>query len=271
MDDSSYSAVLDPSMEALEAPPRERAPAGLRAWFAGFLLWTIGLSAVALIAFGRYEAGDAAAMRPWLLALMCLYLTLCNTLLPLPTAWVILLVASDEVGLFEAAWLRVVLVAGLGGLATMMANLNEYHLLSYLFHFGLARRIRRSRVYRWGVRWFDVSPFRTLTLIAFVPIPIDAVRWLAILRGYSRWRFGLAYLLGRLPRYALLAGLSVGLRLDTWGIIAVQVGLVVLLVARLAWTMIRRLTRGRAEPRGPAEEVVLEEAAGASASQTPTA
>ena len=34
----------------------------------------IGLSAVALIAFGQYEAGDAAAMRPWLLALMCLYL-----------------------------------------------------------------------------------------------------------------------------------------------------------------------------------------------------
>ncbi len=270
MDDSSYSAVAGMPTEVVEAPRRERPPGGLRAWFAGFLLWMIGLSAVALIAFARYEAGNAAAMRPWLLALMCLYLTLCNTLLPLPTAWIILLVASEEVALFEASWLRVAVVAGLGGLSTMMANLNEYHVLGYLFHFGLARRVRRWRVYRWGVRWFEVSPFRTLTLIAFVPIPIDAVRWLAILRGYSRSRFGLAYLLGRLPRYALLAGLSVGLRLDTWGIIAVQVGLVVLLAARLAWTMIRRLTRSRAEPSGPTEEVTLDEAAGASAGKTPT-
>jgi membrane protein YqaA with SNARE-associated domain len=264
MDDCTHSAAVVKPTEAIEALPRERALPGLRAWFLALLLWMIGLSVVALTAFGRYEAGDAAALGPWLLALMCIYVTLCNTLLPLPTAWIILLLASDGVGLFEQAWLRLAVVAVAGALATMMANLNEYHVLSYLLHFGLAKRIRRSRVYRWAVRWFDVSPFRTLMLVAFVPIPIDAVRWLAVLRGYSRVRFGLAYFLGRLPRYALLAGLSVSLRLDTWGIIAIQAALIVLLAARLAWTMIGRLTGGPAAPRGASAEVTLAEAAPAS-------
>jgi membrane protein YqaA with SNARE-associated domain len=265
MDDCTHSAAVAAPTEAVEALPRERLPAGLRAWFVALLLWMVGLSVVALAAFERYEAGDPAVLGPWLLALMCIYLTLCNTLLPLPTAWIILLLASDGVMLFEQAWLRLAVVAVVGALATMMANLNEYHVLTYLLHFGLAKRIRRSRVYRWAVRWFDVSPFQTLTLIAFVPIPIDAVRWLAILRGYSRVRFGLAYFLGRLPRYALLAGLSVGLRLDAWGIIAIQAALIALLAARLAWTMVGRLTGLPAAPRGASAEVTLAEVAPASA------
>ena len=200
----------------------------------------IGLFALAAVMFARYEAGDAAALAPWLLALAVFYVSLCNTLLPLPTSWVFLLLASDDLMLFESAWLRVATVAVLGSTATMMANLNEYHIFGYFLRAKLGDRIRRTHVYRWAIRWFDASPFQTLMLIAFIPVPVDFVRWLAILRRYRRWRFAAAYWLGRLPRYALLAGVSVALRLSTWEIILIQLGIVAVLGARLVWTAARR-------------------------------
>jgi membrane protein YqaA with SNARE-associated domain len=217
----------------------------LRLWFVAYLAWLTGLFALAMVMFARYEAGDAGAAAYWLLALLGFYVSLCNSLLPLPTTWIILLLASEDLGLFEAAWLRVTAVALLSATATMMANLNEYHIFGYFFRAKLGARLRRTRMYQWAVRWFDVAPFQTLMLIAFVPIPVDVVRWLAILRRYPRHRFAAAYWLGRVPRYALLAGVAVVLRLDKLEIILIQVGLVVVLGLRLAWTAWRGK---RAEP-----------------------
>jgi membrane protein YqaA with SNARE-associated domain len=243
MDDSATSP--DASLPLLDnaGPPSTQTLSGLRLWFGIFLTWMTGLFTVALFAFGRYEAGSAAAAAPWILALLAFYMSLCNALLPLPTAWIILLAASDEIALFDSSLLRIAAVAGLGATATMMANLNEYHVLGYFFRARLGDRLRRTHVYRWAVRWFDVAPFQTLTLIAFIPIPVDVVRWLAILRRYSRPRFAAAYWLGRLPRYALLAGLSVGLRLGPWEIALIQAAIIVALGARLLLAAARRSRR----------------------------
>lgn len=240
MDDSAISPNPAIPLPADAATPHVPTLRGLRLWFGLFLTWMVGLFVSALLAFTRYEAGDTAALALWLLALAGFYISLCNTLVPLPTAWIVLLLASEDVGLFESNLLRIVLIAVLGSTATMMANLNEYHIFGYFFRARLGDRIRRTHVYRWAVRWFEVSPFQTLTMIAFIPVPLDFVRWLAILRRYSRPRFAAAYWLGRLPRYALLAGLSVALRLGAWEIALIQVGIVVVLGARLAWTALRR-------------------------------
>jgi hypothetical protein len=96
-------------------------------------------------------------------------------------------------------------------------------------------------VYGWAVGWFDRAPFQILTLVAFVPIPVDALRWLAVLRGYSRPRFGLAYFVGRGTRYVLFAACSMFLELTVRQILLLQVALVVgALVGRLTWAMLQR-------------------------------
>jgi membrane protein YqaA with SNARE-associated domain len=250
---SSDPTVTRPTEAAVQTAA---APLGLRLWFGVFLSWMAGLFAIALLMFGRYEAGDTAALGLWILALTGFYVSLCNSLLPLPTAWIILLAASDDVRLFDSALLRIAVVALLGGTATMIANLNEYHLLRYLFRARLGARLRGTRTYRWAVRWFDVAPLQTLTLFAFLPIPVDVVRWLAILRGYSRLRFAVAYWLGRTPRYALLAGLAVAVHLGAWEIFLIQVAIVLLLGMRLIWTALRRrATAPRLERTGQSREV----------------
>jgi len=238
MDDSAINteaAALPPTRE-----PAVRKLHGLRLWFSTYLAWLIVLFALSQATFARYEAGDQSAMALWLLALMGFYLTLCNTLLPLPTSWIFMLLATDDVMLFDSVWLRVAAISVIGATSTMMANLNEYHVFAYFLRARLGYRIRRTNVYKWAARWFDVSPFQTLTLIAFVPIPVDFVRWLAILRRYPRRLYAAAYWIGRLPRYALLAGAAVVLKLNTLEILLLQLVLIAVLGARLAWTALRR-------------------------------
>lgn len=222
----------------------DRTLPGTRAWFVFFALWMIGWAAAALAAFHGAEQGAPLAWRLWVLALMAFYISLCNGFVPAPTAWIVLLAASPDFALVEMPALRVLAVAALATVATIVANLNEYHLLSYVLRFGLGRRVRRTQVYNWAMRWFDRAPFQLLALIAFVPIPVDAVRWLAILRGYPRTRFALAYVIGRGPRYVLFAWLAVVLEFHGWQIVGVQLALVgAALVGRVLWWMVGRVRR----------------------------
>lgn len=247
--------------ESEARPGVEQTLPGTRVWFAFFALWMIGWAVVALAAFQSAEQGTPSAWRLWVLALMCFYVSLCNGFVPTPTAWIVLLAASPDFALIEAPTLRIVIVAVLATSATVVANLNEYHLLSYLLRFGLGRRVRQTKVYNWAVQWFDRAPFQLLMLIAFVPIPVDAVRWLATLRGYSRVRFALAYAVGRGPRYALFAWLAVMLQFEGWQIVAVQLGLVAFGVAgRVIW----RLSSGRRQTEREVEAVTVAAATGAS-------
>jgi hypothetical protein len=226
----------------LADPAGRRIPPGTRVWFAWFLVWLTGLAALALWLLARWEhGGEPLAMRAWILVLMCFYLSLCNAFVPLPTAWIILLAAAPDYALLAQPVLNILMVAVLGALATAMANLTEYHLLAYGFGGGLGQRLRATNVYTWAVRWFDRAPLQVLALVAFIPIPVDVVRWLAILRGYSRLRFGLAYLLGRSGRYLIFGGCSVFFALGARQIMLIQVGLVLAaLSARVVWWLVRR-------------------------------
>lgn len=222
----------------------EHLPRGTRAWFIGFTLWMAACTAAAVWLAQGTGDGTPLALRAWILALLGFYLALCNTFVPLPTAWIVLLAASNEYALVEQPALRILLVALLATVATVIANLNEYHVLAWVFHRGWGRRLRRTRVYTRAVGWFDRAPFQLLALIAFVPVPIDAVRWLAVLRGYSRVRFALAYAVGRGPRYVLFAWLAALLHLSARQILEIQLVLVAaVIVVRGGWWLVRRRRR----------------------------
>ena len=85
---NSLAELDTTALDRAAAPAAERPLPGLRAWFAAFVLWMVGLAVLALLMFQGYEQGDARAMGVWLLALMCFYLSLCNVFVPLPSAWI---------------------------------------------------------------------------------------------------------------------------------------------------------------------------------------
>lgn len=237
-DDAGSPAVPD-SRQAM-ASLHAAAPIDLRRWFDLFLAWMIAL-AILLYAGRIYaEDGHRAGLVIAAFAGYAFYLSLCNTFLPAPTTWAVMLVASNELALIGSPVLRVVFVSLLGAVATSMANLNEYHVFTFFLQYGRIGRVRQTRLYRWASGWFSVSPFTIVTLFSFIPIPVDVVRWLAIAHQYSRRRFFVGCVIGRSLRYAIWAISAVSLNLSMRQIGILQAVLIVAALAKVLTSAIRR-------------------------------
>ncbi|KPJ49444.1 MAG: hypothetical protein AMJ38_03340 [Dehalococcoidia bacterium DG_22] len=210
-----------------------------RRWFWFFVVFFAG---VTLLVLGKLLPHHYVNLAGYLL-----YMSLACTFFPLNTLWIVLWMATQF-----PAWL----VALVGAVGTALANLNDYYLLSYLFELERAKRIRQKPFYRKAVTWFDRSPFLTLALFSFLPVPVDVVRLLAISRRYSRRRFTAASFLGRLPRYYILARGWQWLGLSNWYILVVMVGIAgVFLLRHVRWSRLVGLAGPAAEAssRAPAE------------------
>ncbi len=132
-----------------------------------------------------------------------LYMSAATTFTPLPTPPVIIHAATQA---------PVFLVAVVGALGTTVAYLIEYAVLGRVLALDRLRGVRENSAYLKLAALFDRLPFVSLTVAAFLPLPVDGVRLLAIARRYDRGRYALAAFIGRLPRYAMIAGLGYGLR-----------------------------------------------------------
>lgn len=106
---------------------------------------------------------------------------------------------------FAAKVFNPVLVSAIGAAGTCIANLNDYAILGWLFRHQRVKKVRDISTYRKLLSFFDRYAFLTLSVAAFLPIPIDVIRMLAISRAYTYWKYILATFVGRFPRYLILA------------------------------------------------------------------
>jgi membrane protein YqaA with SNARE-associated domain len=223
----------------------------LRRWFTLFVVWMVGLAVLVFAGRIQAEAGSRPGFVVMVLAAYAFYLSLCCTFFPAPTMWVVMLAASNGLALVPAPVPRIVLVTVLGGLATSMANLNEYHIFTFLLQYRRIARVRETRVYRWAARWFAVSPFTIICFISLVPVPVDVIRWLAILYRYPRGPFFVAYFLGRSARYAIWSVSAVYLDLGVRGIAIFQGALIALAAAKVITSAVRRRRRTNTQNATP--------------------
>jgi len=244
----------------------------LRGWFIFFVLYLLGIAVVALASLYELDRSSSPlAQRIWLMGLYLFYMSLCCSFFPAPTTWLVLLMASPIIGLVQPQMLEVlfpagagtaaniatvVIVAVVGAVGTSMANLNEYHIFTFLLRFGREQRLRRSRFYQAAARWFEVSAFTLLVLFSFIPLPVDVIRWLAISHRYRRDRYWLAYFLGRFLRYSVLAGAAAGLQLGGREILAIQLALVGVVLLRYLPRLIGAI-RGKQPAEVPSESEIF--------------
>jgi membrane protein YqaA with SNARE-associated domain len=203
------------------------------------------------LAFTGFVAASGAAL--WLarntlrnsglevLILLLLYLSFACTFLPLPTAWIVLWAARET----DVLWVALVATAG-----TCIANLHDYHIVSGLWRAGRLRRARESAWHARAVAWFRRAPFLSLALASFVPLPVDAVRLLAISAGYPRPAYLLASYVGRFPRYLLFAVLGHELQPSNLTIFAIALAIVLVGAAKAALDRARRSRTRRADDAG---------------------
>jgi len=160
-----------------------------------------------------------------------IYMSLACTFIPLPTTWMVLWLSSNA---------SPFLVALLGTVGTVIANLNDYYLFSFFFRYRHISRIRRTAFHKKALQWFYKAPFLTLTVSTFLPIPLDIIRFLAISGRYSRWKFTVANFAGRFPRYLLLAYIGYQLKLGRTALLIVLLVTAALGISRF---IVRRAQR----------------------------
>ena len=134
-----------------------------------------------------------------------IFLTFCCTFLPLPTGWIVATVATREAAVGDGPWTTMLLVAAAGAIGSTIANLHDYHLITWMLRSDRVGSVRTTRTYRAAIRWFRRSPFMLVAVFNIIPIPIDVVRMLAATHRYPRLVFAWANFLGRFVRYAVIA------------------------------------------------------------------
>ena len=134
-------------------------------------------------------------------ALMSFFLVMsiaCN-LIPIPTYAFILYVSHDY------SLLIIVLVGAIG--ATISA-LIEYNIVDFIMRFDRIARLKESKRYQKYAAYFDRYSFRSIMIASSIPLPIDFIRIMAITRRYPKFKYLLATLLGRIPRFTAIAFLG---------------------------------------------------------------
>ncbi|OGL43398.1 MAG: hypothetical protein A2161_15910 [Candidatus Schekmanbacteria bacterium RBG_13_48_7] len=127
------------------------------------------------------------------------YMCFACTFIPLPTIPPILYVSR---------FFNPLTIAFIGSCGTCFANMIDYSLINYFSNWNFVRKFGKNRVWSLMVNLFNIQPFLTLVISAFVPIPIDFIRFLAISSQYNRFYYAMAYFIGRFPRYFLIAYLG---------------------------------------------------------------
>ena len=97
------------------------------------------------------------------------------------------------------------LVAVVAGLATFIAAIVDHALFSRAFRSERLDSISQSRLMRVVVDLFSRWPWWTIALVAFTPVPFYPVRVVAPMARYPMPKYVSAVVVGRVPRYFLLA------------------------------------------------------------------
>ncbi len=176
-------------------------------------------------------SGVAEAMRQMppaaKLLVFAMYASVCTTFLPLPTGAVVAAMATREAAVAGSLAGTTLLVATVGALASTVANLNDYHLFTWILRSRHVAKVRHTKVYDTSAKWFSRSPFFLLAVFNVMPIPVDVIRLLAITYRYPRVKFAAANFAGRFIRYGVIAGVTYWL--SSWRTDAGWIAVLVLL------------------------------------------
>jgi len=135
--------------------------------------------------------------------------------------------APHEPGLlFFARYYEPILIAVAGTLGTAVAAFADYEVVERAMRHPRIRDAREARLFKWSIRWLMRFPFWTIVLFAFTPLPIYVVRVLAPASGYPVWRYVTALMVGRFPRFFLVAWFGHTFPLPTWFLVLLFVVLV---------------------------------------------
>lgn len=170
-----------------------------------------------------------------------LYLSLACTFVPIPTGWIVASLAMQEFAIGSNVWTTTLIVAAVGAACSTLANLNDYHLFTWMLRSQRIAAVRNTRTYQASAKWFARSPFFLLVLFNSIPIPVDVIRMLAATYRYPRLPFAAANYIGRFVRYGVIAFATYWWNLGWVAPAALLALAIVLAVVRVGPKIVRKL------------------------------
>ena len=101
--------------------------------------------------------------------------------------------------------------------------------------------------YKKAAALFMKYPFWVIVVTGFTPIPFFPFKFLSFSLHYPLWKYLLALLLGRFPRYVVLAWIGFVIHIPGWLLIAVFGGAILAYAAKAGPEILRYLRTSRAE------------------------
>ena len=114
-----------------------------------------------------------------------------------------------------------------GTIGSLIACYADYAMVGAAMRHRALAKTRNSALFQWSTKWMKRFPFAITVLFSFTPLPISIVRILAPAVEYNVRRYMLAQIVGRFPRFYLLAWIGHVVMIPNW----ILIGLAILLLA----------------------------------------
>ncbi len=134
-----------------------------------------------------------------------------NSVIPFP---------HEPAVLFFARFYDPLIIAVAATLGSIIASFADYAMVGAAMRHRALASTRNSRLFQWAMRWMSRYPFAIIVLFSFTPLPISIVRILAPAVEYPIRRYVLAQIVGRLPRFYILAYIGHTFMFPTWVLLA---------------------------------------------------
>lgn len=151
------------------------------------------------------------------LFLLGLYCIPTNSIFPLPHEPGVLYFAQ----FYDPLWIAIAATV-----ASVVMSFADYAMVEAWMRHPRLGAVQHTKLFKWAVKWMKRWPFAIIVLFSLTPLPISVVRILAPASGYPVSRYIAAQIVGRLPRFYLLAYLGAAVQFPAWVLVAIFVATV---------------------------------------------
>jgi membrane protein YqaA with SNARE-associated domain len=136
-------------------------------------------------------------------------------------------------------------------LGTVLSSYLDYKFFTPVLNLSYSAKYKATNGYKTAHKWFYKFPFISLIIAGFTPVPFYPFKFMVYSSKYPLWKYQAAVILGRFPRYYLLAWAGLAFHVPNWMIFAGFVGMIGLVYAKKISGWITRpmalLFNGRSE------------------------
>jgi len=158
-----------------------------------------------------------------------------------PTGFLVGVVPHEPVLLYFSKFYLPLTVALVAIAGTTITELLNYSVFKYVMDLNVFKNLSQKKTVVKLVNLFKKSPFVALLVAGFTPVPFYPFRFLVVVAKYPKWKYILAVILSRTPRYYLLAIFGYSLKVPDYLLISLFALLVLLPYFPLLKNLIKKL------------------------------